>query len=97
MTVGSPTAAMAPQMQVSVLRMAGIPPMSTVLLPLGKGLAVGWWALGGSEQTCMSPATAAGIPPISTVALPGPTMVPPCVLVSPTLAAAGIGSFSVNP
>ena len=35
---------------------------------LGKGLTVGWWLFGGSEQACMSPATAAGMPPISTVA-----------------------------
>ena len=76
-TVGSPTAAMAPQMQLSVVRNAGTPPMNTVPLPLGKGLAVGWCAMGGSEHTCMSPTTAAGMPPISTVATPGPTMVPP--------------------
>jgi len=76
-TVGSPTTAIAPQMQASDVRNAGMPPINTVALPIGKGLAVGWWAFGGSEQTCMSPATAAGIPPVKTVPTPGPTIVPP--------------------
>jgi hypothetical protein len=41
MTVGSPTAAIAPQIQLSVVRNAGTPPIITVLLPDGNGLAVG--------------------------------------------------------
>src|SRR6267142_2441539 len=81
---------MAPQMQASLARTAGRPPMSTVVLPLGKALTVGWWPTGGNEHTCRSPATAAGMPPISTVATPGPVITPPCVLVSPTRAAAGM-------
>jgi hypothetical protein len=76
-TVGSPTAAIAPQMQESVVLIAGMPPINTVALPIGKALEVGWWPLGGSEHTCMSPATEAGIPPIKTVDTPGPVMVPP--------------------
>jgi hypothetical protein len=40
-TVGSPTAAEAPQMQTSPTLMAGLPPMSTVVLPTGNGLTVG--------------------------------------------------------
>jgi hypothetical protein len=46
--------------------------------------------LGGITHTWLSSATAAGIPPINTVADPGPTIVPPCTVVSPTLAAAGM-------
>jgi hypothetical protein len=46
--------------------------------------------MGGKEQTCMSPATAAGWPPIKTVLTPGPVMVPPWFVTSPTRAAAGI-------
>jgi hypothetical protein len=40
-TVGSPRTAIAPQMQASVVRSAGLPPMSTVGLPEGNTLAVG--------------------------------------------------------
>jgi hypothetical protein len=88
--VGSPTAAIAPQMQVSVVRSAGRPPISTVVLPEGNTLAVGTWPGGGIEQTCWSVATAAGFYPIRTVATHGPRIVPPWVLVSVTRAAAGI-------
>jgi hypothetical protein len=38
----------------------------------------------------MSPTTAAGLPPIITVETPGPVIVPPWLLISPTQAAAGI-------
>jgi hypothetical protein len=89
-TVGAPTATIAPQMQVSVLRTEGRPPIRTVALPAGKGLDVGWCPDGGSEQTCRSPATAAGMLPISTVATPGPVTTPPWVLTSPTRAAGGM-------
>jgi hypothetical protein len=41
-TVGQPTAALAPQAQVSPVRNAGFPPIITVLLPIVKGLLVGW-------------------------------------------------------
>jgi hypothetical protein len=41
-TVGSPPAAIAPQMHASVVRNAGRPPIRTVVLPLGNALAVGW-------------------------------------------------------
>lgn len=40
-TVGSPTAAIAPQIHASVVRNAGTPPIITALLPEGKTLAVG--------------------------------------------------------
>ena len=89
-TVGAPTADIAPQMHGSMIRIAGFPQISTVALPIGNALAVGWWAMGGSEQMCMSPATLAGIPPISTVGAPGPTIVPPWFVTSPTRAAAGM-------
>lgn len=90
LTVGHPTAAPAPQMQVSVVRKAGTPPINTVELPAVNALDVGWCPLGGNEQICISPTTAAGCPPIITVLTPGPIMVPPWVDVSPTLTAAGI-------
>jgi len=93
-TVGVPTAAEAPQMHTSPTRKAGIPPIKTVVLPIGKGLTVGTWPGGGIGQTCWSVATAAGIPPMRTVAFPGPIMVPPCVLVSVTLAAGGMATPS---
>ena len=67
----------------------------TVVLPTGKGLTVGAWPGGGIGQTWLSAATAAGMPPMSTVGAPGPTMVPPWVEMSPTLAAAGI-RFSLS-
>ena len=89
-TVGAPTTAIAPQTQASVVLIAGLPPINTVVLPMGKGLTVGWWPTGGSEQACRSPATAAGNPPIKTVGTPGPVMIPPWLLTSVTLAAAGI-------
>jgi hypothetical protein len=41
-TVGSPTAAMAPQIHASDVRSAGRPEISTVALPDGNGLDVGW-------------------------------------------------------
>jgi hypothetical protein len=66
--------------------------MSTVTLPIGNGLTVGWCPDGGSEQVWVSPITAAGIPPMSTVAAPGPVITPPWVLTSPTLAAGGMVS-----
>ncbi len=40
-TVGAPITAMAPQIQASVVRMAGRPPIRTVALPMGKALTVG--------------------------------------------------------
>src|SRR5689334_3640878 len=89
-TVGEPTAAPAPQMQVSLVRSAGRPPISTVVLPDGNALEVTWPVLAGITQTCESPATAAGMLPISTVETPGPMMVPPCVVVSVTRAAAAM-------
>ncbi len=82
--------AAAPQIQVSLVLKAGFPPIKTVVLPTGKILAVGWWPDGGKAQTWLSVATAAGIPAIRTVGTPGPTIVPPCVVVSVTRAAAGI-------
>ena len=74
----------------TLMRKAGIPPISTVVLPIGNMLAVKCPVLAGMTHTWLSVATAAGIPPINTVATPGPTIVPPCVVVSPTLAAFGI-------
>jgi hypothetical protein len=39
-TVGHPTAAIAPQMHVSDVRIAGLPPIITVVLPMINGVAV---------------------------------------------------------
>jgi hypothetical protein len=89
-TVGSPIAAEAPQIAVSPTLIAGFPPIKTVVLPMGNGLTVGWCTFGGNEHTWLSPITAAGIPPIKTVGSPGPTILPPWVVVSNTLAAGGI-------
>src|SRR5574343_1929143 len=88
-TVGLPSAADAPQAQVSPTRSAGLPPIITVALPIKNGLADGpCW--GGKGQLCKSPSTAAGLPPIVTVGTPGPVIEPPWLLMSPTQAAAGI-------
>ena len=89
MTVGHPTAAIAPQPHTSVVRNAGLPPISTVVLPITNG-DDGICAGGGIGQVCKSPITAAGIPPINTVGSPGPVITPPWVVTSPTLAAAAI-------
>jgi hypothetical protein len=96
-TVGQPTTAEAPQAQASPTRRAGRPAIITVALPAVNGLTVGWWPLGGSEQACMSPSTAAGLPAIITVATPGPVIVPPWLVVSPTQAAAGIVVSFIRP
>jgi hypothetical protein len=40
-TVGQPTAALAPQIQASPVLMAALPPIMTVTLPIGKELTVG--------------------------------------------------------
>ena len=77
LTVTHPTAAIAPQMQASVVRKAGLPPIITVALPIGKMEDVMWPVLGGITHTWLSVATAAGCPPIITVGAPGPTIVPP--------------------
>ena len=59
-----------PWAQVSPIRAAGRPPISTVAEPFTM-------VSGGPTQTAMSEATAAGMPPISTVGTPGPVIGPP--------------------
>jgi len=81
---------MAPHKQVSVVLKAGLPPIITVVLPIGNGLLVGACAGGGITHTWLSPTTAAGMPCIITVGMPGPTMVPPWVVTSSTRAADGM-------
>ncbi len=76
-TVGAPRTAEAPHTEASPTLRAGLPPINTVALPVGKGPTVGWCPVGGSAQTWRSAATAAGIPPIRTVGMPGPEMTPP--------------------
>ena len=90
-TVGSPTAAIAPQMQASVVLSAGLPAISTVALPVGNALTMGWGT--GMGHMCISPATADGFPPISTVGTPGPDTIPPWFETSVILAAGGIVCF----
>ena len=77
---------------MSVTRMAGLPQINTVVLPIKKGEEgiCGVAAVGTIAQACISPITAAGIPPIITVGAPGPVTTPPCVVTSPTLTAAAI-------
>lgn len=94
-TVGEPTADIAPQMHASVVLNAGRPLMRTVVLPIGNALT-GMCDGGGITHACMSPTTAAGIPPTSTVDTPGPVIVPPCVVTSPTRAAGGTSSPQFN-
>jgi hypothetical protein len=96
LTEVAPTAAMAPHAQQSVVRNAGLPPICTVALPKTKGLEVGWCVSGGRTHTWVSDATAAGIPSMLTVATPGPIMVPPWVVTSPTRAAGGISGLLFN-
>jgi hypothetical protein len=68
--------------------------MRTVALPFGKILTTNGCADdGGIEHWCVSNMTAAGAPPILTVGTPGPVIEPPCVVLSLTLAAAGIFLF----
>jgi len=76
-TVGSPTAAVAPQTETSPTRIAGFPPINTVVLPIGNGPTVGTCAGGGIAQMWLSPITEAGMPPIKTVGSPGPAIIPP--------------------
>jgi hypothetical protein len=56
---------------------------------VGCGVA----GVGTIAQICISPTTAAGIPAIITLLTPGPITVPPCAVLSPTLAAGGIFYF----
>lgn len=87
-TVNSPIAAAAPVELMSIPALAaGFPPIKTVVLPVLIGLG-GAEVPGGGVH--ISPITAAGTPPISTVGTPGPKMVPPWLVVSNILAAAGI-------
>jgi hypothetical protein len=93
-TVGAPIKIGAPQPAISPTRKAGLPPMNTVTLPIGKG--VGGCGVGTNEQACKSPTTAAGIPPIVTVGTPGPVIAPGCPVISPTLAALAIRFRNVD-
>src|SRR5712692_3058223 len=86
----------APQPARSPTLAAGRPPISTVALPFTIGVGGCGPASGGMAHVCVSPNTAAGIPPIKTVATPGPAMVPGCPVGSPTRAAGGMFSSSVD-
>jgi hypothetical protein len=90
MMIGAPHADMSP------IRAAGIPAMSTVGHPGGVITLGGWTAGGGKEQMCGVLTVAAGIPPISTVGTPGGPITPGCPVGSPTRAAGGIAASSVN-
>jgi hypothetical protein len=68
--------------------MAGLPPISTVVLPMANGMGIL-----PEAGVAISPATAAGISPISTVGVPAPVMRPSAVG-SVILAANGIGLYS---
>ena len=51
MTVGQPTMGIAPHPHVSVMRSAGLPPISTVVLPMMNG-DDGMWPGGGIGHVC---------------------------------------------
>ena len=83
---------LAPHTAISPTRSKGLPLTITLELPAVKGVVVGCGVagVGTIAHTCISPTTAAGIPPIITLLIPGPITVPPCAVLSPTLAAGGI-------
>jgi hypothetical protein len=80
----------APHRDMSPIRAAGIPPISTVGQPGGAMAVGGCTAGGGNEQMCGVPTVAAGIPAISTVGTPGGPITPGWPVGSPTRAAGGI-------
>ena len=85
-TVGAPTMIGAPQMDMSPIRAAGSPPISTVGHPGGAIADGGCTAGGGNEQMCgvptvaaaphPSPTRAAGMPAMRTVGTPGGPITP---------------------
>ncbi len=84
MTIGAPQADMSP------IRAAGMPPISTVGQHGGMIAVGGCTAGGGKLQMCGVPTVAAGIPAMSTVGTPGGPITPGWPVGSPTLAAGGI-------
>ena len=86
---GGPTQVQSPPMTA-----AGRPEMRTVSAPGGRigPPTCGTTVASTRGHACMSPTSAAGSPPMSTLGAPGPTTVPPCAVMSPTLAAGGISS-----
>jgi len=79
---------------LSLVRQAGIPPISTVTEPGGM-VTPGPWGVPGPAgggaftmgQVCVSPTRQAGFPPISTVGHPGPIMGGPCTVDAVTVVA----------
>ena len=66
----------APHADMSPIRAAGSPPMSTFGHPGGMITVGGCTAGGGNEQMCGVPTVAAGIPAIRTVGTPGGPITP---------------------
>src|SRR5688572_14112500 len=69
-TVGQPATMVPPCAVLSPIRAAGLPPISTFVLPMMT-------ESGGPTHTAIEPIVAAGIPPISTVGVPGVVTGPP--------------------
>ena len=91
-TVGAPITIGAPQADMSPMRAAGRPPISTVVQPGGAiGVTPCGPAGGGIVQRVGLPTTAAGMPPMRTVGHAGRQRSRPgCPVGSPTRAAGGI-------
>jgi len=76
MTVGEPMMMGDPHTDMSPIRAAGSPPISTVVEPGGAITLGGCTAGGGNEQICGVDTVAAGMPPMSTVGTPGGPITP---------------------
>jgi len=76
MTFIAPMMIGAPQPDMSPIRAAGMPPISTVGQPGGTIAVGGCTAGGGNEQMCGVDTVAAGIPAIRTVGTPGGPITP---------------------
>ena len=74
--MGAPITIGAPQADMSPIRAAGSPPISTVVEHGGAITDGGCTAGGGNEQMCGVDTVAAGIPAIRTVGTPGGPITP---------------------
>src|SRR4051812_48132171 len=96
-TVGAPNTIGAPHPAKSPILAAGRPPISTVVEPPTIVLGGCGPPGGGMLHTCGVPRVAAGSPLTSTVGTPGGPTTPGCPVGSPTRAAGGMATPSVDP
>ena len=75
-TLEDPLTIVAPQAVISPMRAAGLPPITTDLLPVAIGFGGCGPAVGGKAQICVSPTATAGRQLIMTLDTPGPAMTP---------------------